>query len=48
MNKKIKNSKVKFNKGELAVKIMAAFLAIVMLLSVCGTLIYYAITNFAS
>ena len=48
MKEKVKKSKVKINKGELAVKIMAAFLAITMLLSVCGTLIYYAITSFAS
>lgn len=48
MKEKVKKSKVKINKGEFAVKIMAAFLAILMLLSVCGTLIYYAITYFAA
>ncbi len=48
MKKNIKKNKIKFNKGKFAVKIMAAFLAFVMILSVCGTLIYYAITNFAS
>lgn len=38
---KEKTSKFKINKGELAIKIMASILAILMLLSVCATLIYY-------
>lgn len=38
---KEKNNKFKLNKGQLAVKIMASILAILMILSVCTTLIYY-------
>ena len=35
----------KMNKGELAVKIMAFILAILMVLSVCATLIYYIVNK---
>lgn len=38
---KEKANKFKINKGQLAVKIMAGILAILMILSVCATLIYY-------
>lgn len=40
-NKKQKTNKFKINKGELAIKIMASILVILMLLSVCATGIYY-------
>ncbi len=36
-----KTNKIKMNKGQLAVKIMAGILAIMMLLSVCATCVYY-------
>lgn len=39
--KKEKTNKLKINKGQLAVKIMAGILAILMLLSVFATCIYY-------
>ena len=39
-NKQNQN-KFKINKGQLAVKIMASILAIMMILSVCATFIYY-------
>ena len=35
----------KMNKGELAVKIMAFSLTILMVLSVCATLIYYIVNK---
>ena len=35
----------KMNKGELAVKVMAFILAILMVLSVCATLIYFFINK---
>lgn len=38
---KEKTNKLKINKGQLAVKIMASILAILMLLSVCATCVYY-------
>ena len=38
---KEKTNKFKINKGQLAVKIMARILAILMILSVCATLIFY-------
>ena len=38
---KEKTNKLKINKGQLAVKIMASILAIMMVLSVCATFIYY-------
>lgn len=38
---KEKNNKIKINKGQLAGKIMAGLLAVMMLLSVCATCIYY-------
>ncbi len=38
---KEKTNKFKINKGQLAVKIMASILAIMMVLSVCATFIYY-------
>ena len=41
MKKKEKNNKFKINKGELAVKIMAGILALLMILSVCGSVVYY-------
>ena len=40
-NNKVKANKFKINKGELAIKIMASVLAILMILSVCATGIYY-------
>ena len=38
---KEKTNKFTINKGQLAVKIMASILAIMMVLSVCATFIYY-------
>ena len=38
---KEKTNKLKINKGQLAVKIMASILAIMMVLSVCATFVYY-------
>ena len=38
---KEKNNKFKINQGHLAVKIMASILAILKILSVCATFIYY-------
>ena len=38
---KEKKNKFKINKGQLAVKRMASILAIMMVLSVCATFIYY-------
>lgn len=38
---KEKTNKLKINKGQLAVKIMASILAVLMILSVCATCIYY-------
>ena len=38
---KEKTNKLKINKGQLAVRIMASILAIMMVLSVCATFIYY-------
>ena len=38
---KEKTNKFKINKGQLAVKIMASILEIMMVLSVCATFIYY-------
>lgn len=43
-----KTNKLKINKGELAIKIMAGVLSLLMLLSVCGTLIYYCVYYFGS
>ena len=42
--KKDKTKRLKINKGQLAIKIMAAFLAILMILSICATVIYYFYT----
>ena len=39
--KKDNTNKFKINKGQLAVKIMAGILALMMILSVCATFIYY-------
>ena len=44
---KEKSKKIRMSKGQLAVKIMAAFLAILMVLSVCATCVYYFYTYFA-
>ena len=41
--KKERTNRLKINKGQLAIKIMATILSALMLLSVCGTLIYYFI-----
>lgn len=46
--KKEKSNKIRRNKGEIATKIMAGFLAGLMLLSVCGTGIYYMYTYFVA
>ena len=40
-NTNVNVEKPKTSKGKIATKIMAAFLAGLMVLSVCGTLIYY-------
>lgn len=37
---KINEKKRKYDKGQVFVKIMAAFLAILMMMATCGTLIY--------
>ena len=37
----IKQRKNRANKGQFAVRVIASILALFMLLSVCGTLIYY-------
>ena len=41
INTNVNVEKPKTSKGKIATKIMAAFLAGLMVLSVCGTLIYY-------
>lgn len=46
--KKEKTNKLKINKGQLAVKIMASVLAILMVLSVCATCIYYFYSYFTA
>ena len=43
---KEKTKKLKMSKGQLAIKIMAAFLALLMILSVCATGVYYLYTYF--
>ncbi len=43
-----KTKKIKISKGELAIKIMAAVLALLMILSVCATGIYYLYTYFSA
>ena len=43
---KEKANKLKINKGQLAIKIMAIILAILMILSVCATGIYYFYSYF--
>lgn len=45
---KEKTNKLKINKGQLAVKIMASILAILMILSVCATVIYYFYSYFTA
>lgn len=40
---KEKRNKLKINKGQLAVKIMAGLLAMLMLISACATCVYYFI-----
>ena len=45
---KEKTNKLKINKGQLAVKIMASILAIMMVLSVCATFIYYIYSAIAA
>ena len=45
---KEKSNKLKINKGQLAVKIMASILAIMMVLSVCATFIYYIYSAIAA
>lgn len=42
-NKKENKEKIKFDKGQVFTKIMAGILAIMMIMSVAGTLIYYLI-----
>ena len=39
---KEKTNKLKMSKGEVAVRIMGVFLAILMVISVCAPCIYYA------
>lgn len=46
--KKNKENKFKIKKGEIAIKIVASILAILMLLSVCTTGIYYFYTYFTA
>lgn len=41
----IKTKKIKANRGQFAVRIIASILAFLMLLSVCGTLVYYVYTS---
>lgn len=48
INKNIEGKKVKANKGQLGVRIMAAFLAFLMLLSISGTVIYYIYSSIAA
>ena len=45
---KIKTNKLKINKGQLAVKIMAGLLAILMILSVSATCVYYFYSYFVA
>ena len=45
---KEKTNKLKINKGQLAVKIMASILAIMMVLSVCATFVYYIYSAIAA
>ena len=45
---KEKTIKLKINKGQLAVKIMASILAIMMVLSVCATFVYYIYSAIAA
>ena len=45
---KEKTNKFKINKGQLAVKIMASILAIMMVLSVCATFVYYIYSAIAA
>lgn len=46
-NNKKKANKLKINKGQLAVKIMAGILALMMVLSVFGTLAFYIFSYMA-
>ncbi len=48
MKEKRKENKFKINKGQLAVKIMAGILAILMILSVCATCVYYFYSYFVA
>ena len=45
---KEKTKKIRMSKGQLAIKIIASILALLMLLSVCTTGIYYFYTYFAA
>lgn len=45
---KTKTNKLKINKGQLAVKIMASILAILMILSVCASCVYYFYSYFVA
>jgi hypothetical protein len=45
---KEKTNKLKINKGQLPVRIMAGLLAIMMLLSVCATCVYYLYSYFSA
>lgn len=45
---KEKTNKLRINKGQLAVKIMASILAILMILSVCTTCVYYIYSYFVA
>lgn len=47
-NNDIKEKKIKANKGQLGVRIMAGILAFLMLLSISGTLIYYVYSSIAA
>ena len=42
--KEIKERKSRANRGQFAVRVIASILALFMLLSVCGTVIYYLYT----
>ena len=48
MKEKRKENKFKINKGQLAVKIMASILALLMILSVCATCVYYFYSYFVA
>ena len=43
--KKEENVKNKLDKSKIFTKVMAGFLAVVMVLATCSTLIYYIVSN---